>query len=146
MLTLRLDGEENFYRSLITIERKVDALSKDWLDEMGEFVVSSIRENWSANSPSDAGAPPAIDSGNLDSSLHLERVYRDMGGRFASKGAASRIHIRVNTLEGDRPNGYNYAPALETGTYKMEARPFMMPALERAASLGQTIAKRVFRL
>jgi hypothetical protein len=144
MLTLRLEGEENFYRSCIRIERKVEEQSVEFLDEMGQFIVSTIRDNWSAQSPSNAGAPPAIDSGNLDSAITTET--RGGGGRFASKSDAQTMFIRFNTLDGSHPNGYNYAQALEEGTYRMAARPFLQPAMERAKDIAPYIAQRTFRL
>lgn len=147
MLTLRLDGEENFYRSLIRVERKVEEQSHDFLDAMAEWIVGNIRENWSSQSPSAAGQPPAMKTGNLDSSFLIDEQYRSSGGQFSAKSEASRVYIRVNTEDGDNPlNRGNYAQALETGTYRMEARPFLSPAIDRANDIMPHIARSKFRL
>ncbi len=145
MLTLRLDGEENFYKSLIRIERRVEEQSDEFLEEMGEFIVSYIRQNWwpSTPSPKEGGTFPAVDSGNLDSSITVERRA---SGRFSTKEGANTMFVRFNTLDGDKPNGYNYAQALEEGTYKMKARPFLKPTMEQAKNIAPQLAKRTFRL
>lgn len=148
MLTLRLDGEENFYRSCMRIERKVEEQSADFLDEMGEFIVSTIRDNWWPTSPSpkEGGTTPAKKTGNLDESIRTDTDYRK-GGQFSSRDAANRLYVRFNTEDGSKNNGRgNYAEALETGTYKMAARPFLAPALERAKDIAPYIAQRTFRL
>jgi hypothetical protein len=147
MLTLRLDGEENFYRSLIRIERRVEEQSHEFLDEMADWIISDIREHWSTQSPSAGGMPPAIDTGNLDSSLTTEQQYRSAVGQFAARSEAAKVFIRINTEEGDNPaDRGNYAQALEEGTYKMQARPFLEPALDRARDIMPTIAKRNIKL
>lgn len=146
MLTLQFRGEEDFYRTLIRIERNVEKQSHDFLDKMGQWIVGDIRANWSSVSPSEAGQAPAKQTGNLDSSLQVEERYRT-GGRFASAETAATIFIRVNTAEGKDPrNRGNYAQALETGTYKMAARPFLNPALERARDIMPHIARGSFKL
>ncbi len=146
MLTLQFRGEEDFYRTLIRIERTIEQQSHHFLDDMARWIVGDIRDNWSPVSPSAGGEAPAIDSGNLDSSFTMDKQYRSSGGRFASKGEASRVYLRVDTLDGIAPNGYNYAQALETGTYKMDARPFLSPALDRARDVMPRIARGSFRL
>lgn len=149
MLTLQLKGEEDLYRVLIRIERTIDQQSDEFLETMGEWIVDDIQTHWFPTSPSpkQGGTAPAVDTGNLDSSVRLEQGFRGSGGRFASKAQAKTLFIRVNTAEGDNPmNRGNYAVALEEGTGRMAERPFLAPAMERASHITSFIAKATFKL
>lgn len=59
-----------------------------------------------------AGDPPAQDSGNLSSLIAVE--------------------VRADNLSGKIISNADYSKALEYGTSKMAARPFMQPAADKA--------------
>lgn len=70
------------------------------------------------------GQPPAIDTGNLIGSVHVDEITPTQ--------AILGVHAE-------------YAEYLEFGTYKMEARPFLRPALDEhegeiVAAVRDTVA------
>lgn len=96
-----------------------------------------IRANWSSESPSSPGNPPAMVTGYLDQSIKVEK--RDALGRFASAGKAISWVIRVEA---------EYALALEFGNdaTNLKARPFFHPAvkaIENQLGIHITTAFRV---
>jgi len=142
MITLTLKGEEDFYRSVYRLEKNVADSSGEFVLKMGERLVEYIRESWSKNSPSSAGNPPAIESGNLDSSIQMESTGRDASGRFANSDNLKVVFVRADTTKGtitdasgrdpnDKPN---WAQSQELGQAGHHLpRPFMAPALEKIA-------------
>lgn len=110
-------------------------------EDTANAIVADIRSSWSATrQAAGSGTAPAMDTGNLDSSVKVDRQGRDELGRFAGKDAAVRF-IRVNTAEGSNPGRRgNYAMALEDPDYYN--LPFIAPALERSGDLFLTIIKR----
>lgn len=73
---------------------------------------SSIKNNFSSQSPSPVGSPPGVDTGNLKNSVVAVR---------RGKGWAVII-------------GADYGADLEYGTRKMPARPFVRPAVRRVVN------------
>lgn len=138
MITIHWKGEEELYRSLVRIERQVEAESSELVTFAAEWLVNDIRSSWSPmQQTAGSGNPPAIKTGNLDSSVIAEQG-RDVLGRFA----AARV-VRVDTEAGMQPNNRgNYAQALEFG-YNL---PFFEPAKERLMQIYPTLAKRFIRL
>jgi hypothetical protein len=121
-------------------KRVIDGLDTA-TEDTANAIVADIRSSWSAGRQAmGSGTPPAMDTGNLDSSVKVEKQGRDDLGRFAGKDATVR-YIQVNTAEGSNPNGRgNYAMALEDADYYN--LPFIAPALERSGDLFETIIKR----
>lgn len=69
------------------------------------------------------GDPPASDTGNLATLISSEIDGDGLGGKAISRA--------------------DYSKALEYGTSKMEARPFMQPAAEKARPLIKRELKRL---
>ena len=76
------------------------------------------------------GEAPASDTGTLASSI-TNRVKRTTTGIVGEVSASA-----------DDGSGGNYAVHLEFGTSNMEARPFMVPALNKSARRIKTIFKQ----
>jgi hypothetical protein len=81
---------------------------------LAELMLEEVRMNWSGRVPprSTPGNPPAIDTGLLDRTMNIRPV----------KDGYSTIARQ------------DYSEHLEYGTYKMAARPFMLPAFERTVA------------
>jgi hypothetical protein len=138
-VTINLRNLEPDYRTMVSIERDLLRDVGLGVEEMANVLVSQIRGSWSLNSPSSVGSPPAIVTGNLDSSVVAEPTGRDDKGRFADKENTTVMFVRVDTSEGMIPEDRgNYAPVLEE---KLE-RPFIEPAIEVVAPMIGAIMKR----
>ena len=140
---MRLNFDKK-WRTMIAIERKLKNQTREAVEATAEGIVNDIRSSWSSVSPSSVGSPPAIVTGNLDSSVVVDPQGRDVLGRFAGKDAEV-LFIRVDTSEGANPGDRgNYAMALEDPDYL--DRPFLAPALERAGGQFSSNIKRFVRL
>jgi len=107
-----------------------------------EALRKDIRDNWSSHSPSPLHSPPAVVTGNLDSSVIVEKVGRDILGRYADRKNTSVHFVHINTEDGKNPGSRgNYAEALE----KKYQRPFIEPAVERLRADFPRLAKRELR-
>lgn len=118
--------------SMLTVRVRKDLSGLDALDKqfpgrvdlatynVANAVVEKIHKNWSENSPSAPGQPPAVVTGNLDGSVVIEKQGRSFGGQFASGKDASIWIIKI---------GAEYAGILEEGSTQMLARPFVLPAV-----------------
>lgn len=136
-------GEKQFYRALIRIERNVTTSTEEFGQMAAEWLANDIRSSWSLTSPSSPGDPPAKVTWNLDSSVQTNFQGRDLSGRFTGKDQRVLWFVSVDTTEGIQPgNRGGYAQALEMGTDRMRARPFMMPAIERLSATFGVMAKR----
>lgn len=151
MLTIRFKGEEDFYRSMVRVESNVERGSEAFVNELAELVINDINENWSAvRQARGSKTPPADDrdprnTGNLASSINVDEQGRTLGGQFAAGDNVKMTFIRVDTSKGDDPQGRgNYAQALEDENYYN--LPFLAPALARAKSHIEDIAKRTIKL
>lgn len=125
-VTIRLEGSER-------LQRELRRLSDDLRREVGQVVLGAAIEmradivqriqrgpasgiTYKKSNPtrthtaSAPGQPPMSDTGRLANSITFDRV----GDLTATVGSA-----------------LNYAPWLEYGTSRMEARPFFRPAVER---------------
>lgn len=138
MMVVDWRGEEEFYRSLFRLERKVEEQSSELVTFAANWLVNDIRTSWSPTAQTQgSGNPPAIKTGNLDSSVIAEQG-RDVLGRFA----AARV-VRVDTEAGMNPQGRgNYAQVLE---FKYDL-PFFQPAVDRLEAVYPSLAKRFIRL
>lgn len=102
--------------------------------DAGTAVINDIRSHWSPTSPSARGSAPAVVTGELDASIHLEPAGRDALGRFASAENAVGVLIKV-----DAPHG----GILESDYLD---RPFLEPAVERMSPMFPNFFERVLRL
>lgn len=143
-------GEDKFYASVLKFERRITERSGEFVKFAAEWLVSDIRTHWSMKSPSTAGHPPAVDTGNLDSSVKADGTGRT-GGRFASTPDATRWYVRIDTANGADPQGRGgYSQALEKGATlnngsTLLPRPFMKPAVERLKAVYPDLAKRIIK-
>ena len=141
MIKMQWRGKKDLYRSLVRIETKIDKGAGEFTNEAGHWLSSNIRKNWSGTAPSMIGKPPAVRTGNLDSSIFVEGG-RDTKGRFATGDAAKVTFVRINTSEGSNPKKRgNYAHILE----KKLKRPFVTPAIERLRARFPSLAKEKIR-
>lgn len=142
MLKATLIVKDN-WRTMMKIEKKVKDGSGQGCKNTAEAIVADIRSSWSAIAPSAWGNPPAIETSNLDSAVHVEGTGRDDKGRFTDTENSAAFFIQVNTEDGVDPRGRgNYAAALEDETYLN--RQFLSPALERAfGTFAQNIKQAV---
>lgn len=125
------------WRRLIKLERNVKKHTAEATREAAETLKRDIRDNWSAVRPSMRGNPPAIKTGNLDSSIIVEEQSRTALGRFAGKEGIAHF-VRIDTEQGDDPQDRGqYAVVLERGY----DRPFVKPAVERLKNRGQSFFK-----
>lgn len=76
-------------------------------------VERDIKANMSPDGPSAPGEAPAVDTGRLRASI------------------AHRVEMESGEAVGLVGTSVEYAPWLEFGTTRMQARPFMVPAIER---------------
>lgn len=146
MITLQWRGTDKLNANLVRLENKIDKASSSFLDEAAEWLVNDVRSNWSASRQTiGSGNPPAIKTGNLDSSLFIEDNGRDVLGRFADRKNTKVKFVRIDTARGDNPEGRGgYSPALEdTNYYNL---PFLQPAIDRLNSIYIEMAKRHMRL
>lgn len=143
MLTLKFRETSN-WRTLVKVEKKViDGVEKG-TEATVAAIIDHIQQSWSATQQTvRSGNPPALDSTNLSTSIFMETQGRDEAGRFAGKDAKVR-YIRVNTLDGQYPNGYNYAMALEDPDYY--DLPFLAPALDKIGGTYTSNIKRFMRI
>lgn len=113
-------------RALDLLERLLPGRADNMARTLAEDTKEFIHASWSAISPSQPGEAPAVVSGELDRSIHVERV-----GPTAHAVVVEANHGRY----------------LEKGTVKMEARPFLTPAAMFVAEmkLGSR-AKEVFKI
>lgn len=142
MLTLKLKERDNF-KTMLKIEAKLYEQVGEGVLDTANAIVADIRSAWSGSSPSARGSAPAVVTGLLDSSVKVDEQGRDLLGRFTNPDNAQVRYIRVDTEDGE-PGGYNYAEALEDPNYL--DRPFLAPALERAAGYYAANLKRFVRL
>lgn len=146
MITLDWRGEEQFYKNVFKLEKRITDNTSDFVRFAARWLEMDIRTNWSMKSPSAAGKPPAVDTGNLDSSVIAEPQGRQSGGRFGTDTDSIAWYVRIDTSQGDNPDGRGgYSQALETGTYRMAARPFMRPAIDRLKGIFPDMAHREIR-
>jgi hypothetical protein len=109
--------------------RNAPALSRAEVHDAAEDAVKDVRAHWSGRYPpaSSAGQPPAMRSEELDKNIFAIPVETLSSGKVTEE-----IQVRVP-----------YGPALEFGTYKMRARPFLRPAMLRARKTFKGRWKRV---
>lgn len=100
-------------RRLQQIRRNVPRNTDDLARMMAFDCQGEIVMNFSTESPSRPGQPPGVDTGALKNSIHVTQLSK---GTWATS------------------DGVDYGAALEYGTVKMAARPFMLPAFERTVN------------
>lgn len=122
-------------------------LSGRFLDSMGDVchdaavaLVDDIRDNWTSHQPSSPGEPPAIKTGNLDSSVQASPQGRDILGRFANRDNTRVWFVTLDTEKGNDPQERGqYAAVLEDDM----DRPYMEPAIDRVSEVFPGLVKRV---
>jgi hypothetical protein len=114
MITIRFKSDLSQLNKLDRqVERRIDGSVK----KLTTAIVDHMRSNWSPNVPSFPGQPPAVRTGDLDSSMQIEQG-RGMAGRFGKSYIIKFTDPATAALEfGYPPN--NLAP-----------RPFIRPAME----------------
>lgn len=120
---LRVRVHEDF-RRLDQIDRTIGPNTQRKTEQVVNLIVKDIHESWSPVSPSPWGQAPAVVSGDLDRSVNREPTPRDPRGRFTSERDGAFYVIRVDE---------EYAGVLENDP--RYNRPFLEPALERAAAI-----------
>ena len=90
---------------------RIEAYMHTRLEAVGALLEGDIKESF-GESPAPAGGPPGVDTGRLRASIANER-----------KGMTLRVGTNVE-----------YGPHQELGTSKMDARPFLRPAIPRNKS------------
>lgn len=103
---LNLSGLDALQRN---IPEKVDTLLKT----LAFTCEADIKDSFSNTSPSPAGDPPGVDTGNLKNNIVTEP---EEGGYAVYSNA-------------------DYSAHLEYGTVNMAARPYMLPSFERTVQL-----------
>lgn len=142
MITTRFRGVDNFYRSSIRIENDLKRKGDELVNDVADVLINEIRSNWSFSAPSSPGNPPAVVTGNLDSSITKDSQGRDPLGRFATRDNVSMVFVRVDTENGSDPQGRgNYAQVLE---FDMN-RAFLEPAIQRVEKLFPELVRRRLR-
>jgi hypothetical protein len=97
------------FSKLETLSARLGGLEHQIAEQLAERVIAHIAANWSAVSPSAAGEPPAAVSGALGGSISTEA------------GPSGGVRVGTNLA---------YGRALEFGTSRMVARPWLRPAVE----------------
>lgn len=132
MITIRFRGEDKFFRTLTAIEHQVEDGAAEGAKEAAEAIATFIKSHWSPNSPSNKGDPPAIDTGNLDSSILVAPSTRSLrSGRFAKKGTVWEVTANTQDGQVEHKTKYNYTQALEDPSHT--DRPFFAAAVETVA-------------
>lgn len=134
---------DDMHKSIIKIEKKYKKAIDVSTRVGADYVAQDIKNGWSATSPSREGARPAIDTGNLDSSIKVERTGRDELGRYADANNTKAHYVSMDTSKGSDPRGRGqYTQALEEGTFRMGARPFIQNAMNRGMRIYKADLKR----
>lgn len=130
---------------MIRMRLKADLSKVDYLErvmkervtnvcqDIAQALVDDIKDSWSNTSPSSPGNPPAVVTGELDSSVHAASQGRDEKGRFASSENAAVWFLQVDA---------EYAAVLEYGY----DRAFVAPAVERARGNLPFFFKDIYKL
>ena len=119
-------------------ERKIESGVNNASKKAAEALVDDIRSHWTAPGPSSPGEAPAILTGNLDSTVRVDKQGRDLLGRFSSD--AEVFFVRIDTAAGDNPlDRGDYATVLED----KRDRAFFEPAVERLANIFPFFYKRL---
>lgn len=136
-----------------TREQKLLTKAGIFAKDIAEAHIEDARANWSSYPPSTPGRPPAMRSGNLDSSPYIE--YRAGGALFTrmfSNVASNPEDFPIAIVNWDTTKGSyepenkrGYAGYLETGTVKMKRRPFVRASLRRIRELMKAEAKRILK-
>jgi HK97 gp10 family phage protein len=110
------------FNHLPSLEGKLKARAGQVVRKTANDLASAMVESMQGQeSPSPPGQPPAIVSGNLAGSIQV---------------------IPTGELSADVVVGAEYGPDLEYGTFKMPARPFVRPAVEKVRpSFNEAMAR-----
>ena len=146
---------QRLMRNTSRLEEEVIRSISNLIFEAADYLIAYIRESWSGLYPpaSTPGYPPAIRSGNLDTTVEKSMGYaRDRYGRFAERGKATQVRISIDTVRGGGQRMQDkeisgkhrdYAYYLELGTRPMQPRPFLDPAAEHLAIKFPQLAGKV---
>lgn len=124
---------------LDTLDRIIPGRASKMAQKMAEDARDIVRAHWSSTSPSPPGQPPAVVSGRLDASIEVDSSSEGGGGVLGLLGGKSKYYFAVRAEA-------KHGMFQELGTVKMEARPFLAPAVEIVASRVGDYAKTVFEM
>jgi len=142
MINMRLSIKHT--KGFDRVERELPKRVNASLKEAAEALKEDIRTHWSASAPSDYGNPPAIVTGNLDSSISVEKTGRDERGRFSAPKEAEVWFVRIDTSKGDNPMGREgYEQVLENP--EQLNRPFVEPAIKRMEGTFPFFFRSIFK-
>jgi len=139
MIKMKLKAD---YREMVRIEKKVQSNCDEAVVETAEALAKYIRAHWTPGSPpAPVGKPPARDTKNMDSAVRYDSTGRDEKGKYRNKKDASVAFVKIDTEQGDKPNGRGqYARAVqERPGFE---RPFIEPAIEALQPVYVNILKR----
>lgn len=141
MIKFKVVNHDPHFRTMARIERDLLRDVGFGVQDGANALVTQIRANWSLHAPSAVGSPPAIVTGNLDSSVKVDPQGRDEIGKFTDRQNTAVMFVRIDTSEGSNPQGRgNYAHILE----ETLDRPFIDPAIEQVARMyGMIMKKRI---
>lgn len=139
MITVRFRETTN-WRLQAQITDKLLKNTNNVLEDTAKWIKNDIRSNWTAIAPSSPGEPPAIRTGNLDSSVQVEKQGRDIFGKFTSRENAQTWVVTIDTERGCCPNKRGqYGAVLEL----LLSRPFLEPAIDRSINFFNRQMKKV---
>lgn len=141
MIKVSLRGKKQLFSQLVRMERNVRISSNEFTRDAAEWLKNDIQSHWSSRSPSAKGSPPAVVTGNLDSSILVEKTGRGVGGRFAGKDSIYH-YLKIDTTKGIAPSEQGYSRVLEEGYDRM----FLEPALDRLGGEIPSLAKRTIKI
>jgi hypothetical protein len=136
LIIAKLINKEPDFRTMVRVQNNIEKSIGQGVQEATEALQKYIKEHWSP-APSAAGEPPAVQTGNLDSSILVDDQKRDTSGRFSTDAIV--MFLRADTTEGTNPMGRgNYTQAVQ----EQFDRPFIDPAIEAVQPLFAQILKR----
>jgi len=111
--------------ALQRLEREMPGKAAAVIQKTAQDTQTEIVNNFSPNSPSDPGSPPGVDTGNLKNSVVA-----------VPDSAPLTWLVQV---------GADYGADLEYGTVNIDARPYVLPAVERVVNnLPSDLASEVY--
>ena len=131
-ITTKINRMERYERQRKDIRRKLTEIVGYVLNEIRNTAVKGIMQGGKSGATrpdgsraSAVGEYPATDTGFLQSNIYVQKSPSGLSGSVISQA--------------------EYSSALEFGTSKMGARPFMQPSAEEVRPKMRRRARRIFR-